>query len=176
MAFTKKEKIQIIANYEEKLKNSQAFFIVEYNHMKMKDIDALRVKVRDAGGEIHVCKNTLFGMALTNTGFPETALLEGTSLVGFALADPPALAKVMSDAAKNVEMYKIKGGFLGNVPMSAAEVKALAELPPLPVMRSRLLGMLQAPASQLVRTLAEPARSMAGVIKAYSEKEAAQPA
>lgn len=176
MAFTKKEKIQIIAGYEEKLKNSQAVFLVEYQHMTMKDIDTLRAKVRDAGGEIHVCKNTLLSMAMKNTSFPETSLLEGTSLVGFALADPPALAKVISDAAKNAEMYKIKGGFLGTDPMSAAEIKALADLPPLPVMRSRLLGMLQAPASQLVRTLAEPARSMASVIKAYTEKEAAQPA
>ncbi|MHC1782900.1 MAG: 50S ribosomal protein L10 [Anaerolineaceae bacterium] len=176
MAFTKNEKKEIVAGYEEKLKSSQAVYIVEYGHMTMKDIDALRAKVRDAGGEVHVCKNTLFSMAMKNAGFPETTLLEGTSLVGFALSDPPSLAKVINDASKNVAVYKIKGGFLGVNPISAAEIKSLAELPPLPVMRSKLLGLLQAPASQLVRTLAEPARSMACVLKGYSEKEAAQPA
>lgn len=176
MAFTKDEKTKIMAGYEDKLKKSQAVFIVEYKHMTMKDIDGMRAKVRDAGGEVHVCKNTLFGMALKNAGYPETNILEGTSLVGFAISDPPAMAKVMSDAAKNAEVYKVKGGYLGVNPISAPEIKALADLPPLPVMRSKLLGMLQAPASQLVRTLAEPARSMACVLKGYSEKEAAQPA
>ena len=54
--------------------------------------------------------------------------------------------------------------------LDAAQVKSLAELPPLPVVRARLLGMLQAPAGQLVRTIAEPARSLAAVFRAYSEK------
>jgi large subunit ribosomal protein L10 len=57
--------------------------------------------------------------------------------------------------------------------MSPAQVKALADLPPLPVVRAQLLGVLQAPASKLVRTIAEPGRSIAGVIKAYSEREQA---
>lgn len=176
MAFTKKEKVEILAGYEELLKKSQAVYIVEFKKMTMKDIDALRAKVRDAGCEVHVCKNTLFASAMKNTGFPETKLLEGTSLVGFALSDPPALAKIMSDSAKNAELFKIKGGFLGSNPISAAEIKALAELPPLPVMRAKLLGLIQTPASQLVRTLAEPARSMACVLKGYSEQGSAQPA
>jgi large subunit ribosomal protein L10 len=176
LAFTKQEKVEILAGYEEKLKKSQAVFIVEYKKMTMKDIDALRAKVRDAGSEVHVCKNTLFSSAMKNTGFPETKLLEGTSLVGFALTDPPALAKIMSDAAKNAELYKVKGGFLGTNPITAVEVKALADLPPLPVMRAKLLGLIQTPASQLVRTLAEPARSVACVLQGYSEKGSAQPA
>ena len=59
---------------------------------------------------------------------------------------------------------------------SADEIKMLADLPPLPVMRARILGILNAPASKLVRTLAEPARQIAAVVKAYSEQGAAQPA
>ena len=65
----------------------------------------------------------------------------------------------------------MKGGFLGKQFITPVEVKSLADLPPLPVMRARLLGTLLAPASKLVRTLAEPARSLAGVFKAYSEKD-----
>ncbi len=56
--------------------------------------------------------------------------------------------------------------------MNASQIKALADLPPLPVMRAKLLGLLQTPASQLVRTLAEPARGLASVVRAYSEKGA----
>jgi large subunit ribosomal protein L10 len=57
--------------------------------------------------------------------------------------------------------------------LNVAQVKSLASLPPLPVVRAQLLGVLQAPASKLVRTLAEPARQVAAVVKAYSEKNPA---
>ena len=67
----------------------------------------------------------------------------------------------------------MKGGYLDGQAISARQVKSLAELPPLPVMRAQLLGVISAPATKFVRTLAEPARSVAGVLKAYSEKEAA---
>ena len=83
------------------------------------------------------------------------------------------MAKIITDYARTSEFVKIKGGYLGREFMSADQVKALAELPPLPVMRAQLLGMLSAPASKLVRTLAEPARQVAAVLKAYAEKDAA---
>jgi large subunit ribosomal protein L10 len=62
---------------------------------------------------------------------------------------------------------------MGGKSLNAAQVKSLSELPPLPVMRAMLLGVLQAPAGKLVRTLAEPARGLAAVIKARTESAAA---
>ena len=91
----------------------------------------------------------------------------------FAFQDPAATAKALADATRAMPFVKIKAGFMGGQTLDAAQVKSLAELPPLPVMRARLLGTLQAPAAQLVRTIAEPARSLAAVVKAYSEKAAA---
>jgi len=78
---------------------------------------------------------------------------------------------MLTEYMRTSEFLKVKGGFLENRPMSADEVKALADLPPLPVMRARLLGVLQAPAAQLARTLAEPARQLAAVLKAYADRE-----
>jgi large subunit ribosomal protein L10 len=116
----------------------------------------------------------LFGIALNKIGMDQPAeFLEGSTLIGFAFADAPALAKVISEVTAKSEVFKVKGGYLGKQVISSKEIKALADLPPLPVMRARLLGTLLAPASQLVRTLAEPARSLAAVVKAYSEKDAA---
>jgi large subunit ribosomal protein L10 len=69
-----------------------------------------------------------------------------------------------------MEAVKLKGGFLDKQSLNSAQVKALADLPPLPVIRAQLLGVLQAPAGKLVRTIAEPARSLASVLRAYSEK------
>ncbi|HOW91293.1 MAG TPA: 50S ribosomal protein L10 [Anaerolineaceae bacterium] len=171
MAFTKKQKGDMTAHYEKWLSESQAVYVLDYSKMTMKEVDAFRAKARENGSEIHLVKNTLFTRALESQGYPVPDLFEGTSLVGFAFNDPPALAKTFTDFIKGSETRRIKGGFLGKEVITDVQVKALADLPPLPVMRATLLGVIQAPASKLVRTLAEPARSLAAVLKAYSEKE-----
>ena len=176
MAFSKKHKTKLLSDYETWLNKSQAVFMLEYKKMTMKDIDAFRAKVRETGSEAHVVKNTLMQMAMTNAGYKNVTKAEGTLLVGFAYSDAPALAKVFSDASKNSEVFKLRNGYLEKEELSVQQVKALADLPPLPVMRATLLGVLQAPASKLVRTLAEPARSLAAVVKAYSDQGAAQAA
>lgn len=173
MAFTKQHKNKMVAQYVEWLRQSQGVFVLNYSKMTMKDIDTLRAKAREAGAEVHVVKNTLMKLALDEVGIQDKAVFDGASLVGFAFSDAPALAKVLSDATVKSEIFAIKGGYLGNQPLSPAQIKALADLPPLPVMRAMLLGTISAPASKLVRTIAEPARGLAAVIKAYSEKGAA---
>lgn len=172
MAFTKQHKAELMAQYVEWLQKSQAVYLVEYSKMKMKDIQTIRAKAREVGGEIHVVKNTLLRKAMEKAGYAISEELSNTTLAGFAIKDAPALAKVFSEVVKDSEIYKLKGGFLDLKPVSPAGVIALANLPPLPVMRARILGMLQTPASQLVRTLAEPARQVAYVIQSYAEKEA----
>jgi large subunit ribosomal protein L10 len=174
LAFTKERKSEIVAQYEKWMQKSQAVFVMQYNKMDMKTVNILRAKLRDVGGEVHVVKNTLFKLVLEKAGaaHPE-AFMEGSSVVCFALSDPPALAKALNEATAKSEVFKVKGGYLGRQKMSPEEIKALADLPPLAILRAKLLGTLLAPATQLVRTLAEPARSVAAVLKLYSEKEAA---
>ena len=174
MAFTKQQKKEIVSQYEKWLTQSNAMFVIEYTNMNMKTVDELRKNVREAGGEAHVVKNTLISIALKNAGIEFSKPLVGTSLVGFAFEDAPALAKVFNDATKS-DSFSLKVGLLDNKELSIAEIKALAELPPLPVMQAILLGTIMAPASKLVRTIAEPARGLAAVVKAFSEKENAAP-
>jgi len=158
------------AQYEKWLNDSQAVYVLDYVGMTMKEIDAFRAKARETGSELHLVKNTLFSQALTKQGYPLPKFLEGTSLVGFAFSDAAGLAKAFADFTKNSETRKVKGGFLGKELITDKQVKALSDLPALPVMRAMLLGVISAPASKLVRTLAEPARSMAAVVKAYSDR------
>lgn len=172
MAFTKEEKAKIMEQYESWLAKSQAMFLVQYSKMDMKAVDDIRHKARQAGGEMHVVKNTIFGKILDEHGFEGKDFLEDTTLVGFAFNDASALAKVVNDASKT-DFFKVKGGLLGKSVMSSKDVKALAEMPPLPVIRAQLLGVIQAPASKLVRTINEPARGLASVVRAHSEKEEA---
>jgi len=171
LAFTKEHKNKLIEQYGEWLKKSHAVFLMEYGHMTVKTVEELRAKAREAGGEVHVVKNTLMNLALKNAGYSLKTTLEKTSIAGFAFGDVPVMAKIFNEAAKDAEIFSLKSSFLGVETIASHEVKVLAELPPLPTLRAKLLGLLQAPAGKLVRTLAEPARQIACVMKAYSEKE-----
>lgn len=175
MAFTKEEKKQLIAQYEKWLRDSRAVVFLDYTKMNMKVIENLRAKAREVGGELHVTKNTLLKLALDQAEYRNVSQPEGSTLCAFAFEDAPGMAKVIQEAIKETreEVFKIKMGYLDKQPISGEQVKALADLPPLPVMRARLLGTILAPASKLVRTLAEPGRQIAAVIKAKSEKEGA---
>jgi len=171
LAVSKERKEEVLAAYVEWLKQSQAVILVEYTGAKMKDLDSIRAKIRETGGEFHILKNTLARRAFADTGMnlPAEFLLQSTA-VSFAISDPASTAKALRDATKGSAFVKVKGGFMGGQVLSQDQVKALADLPPLPVVRAQLLGVLQAPAGKLVRTIAEPARGLAAVIKAFSEK------
>jgi large subunit ribosomal protein L10 len=173
LAITKEHKNELITQYTEWLQQSKALILTQYVGLTMKDIDALRAKVRDNGGEFHIIKNTLAKRAFEKVGLTvQPKVLEGSTAIVFAYSDAPATVKTVTEFVKSSEFLKIKGGFLEKQALSAEEVRALAELPPLPVVRSQVLGMLLAPASKLARTLAEPGRMIAAVIKAHAEPEA----
>lgn len=175
MAISKGRKDELLAQYVDWANRSQALFVTQYTGLDMKNVDALRAKLREAGGEFHVVKNTLATRALKQAGveLPQE-YFAGSTAICFAFNDAPGVAKVLTEVAKGSEFVKIKGGALDKRSISANGVKALADLPPLPVMRAQLLGVISAPASKLVRTLAEPARSLAAVLQA--KVDAAQPA
>lgn len=174
MAITKERKNQLITSYSEWVKRSKALVLTQYIGLTMKDIDALRAKVRENGGEFHIIKNTLAKLAFEQAGLSvQQDQFEGSTAIVFAFADAPATVKAVTEFAKSSDFLKIKGGYLEKQALTAEGVRALAELPPLPVVRGQLLGMLLAPASKLARTLAEPGRRIAAVIKAHAEPEAA---
>ena len=177
MAISKERKREVVAQYSDWANRSQALILAEYKGITMNQLDDLRRKVREVGGEFHIVKNTLASLAFQELGMPlQKGFFEGTTAVGIAYKDAPAMAKVMAEFMRTTEFLKLKGGYMGKLPMSAEDVKSLAELPPLPVMRAQLMGTILAPASQLARILAEPARMLASVMKAYADKDAASEA
>lgn len=173
MAFSKKEKESIVKQYDTWLEKSKAVFVMSYSKMGMKAVDEARARLRETDGELHVVKNRLFKLALDQRGLPyDERFWEGNNIVGFAFDDPPTVAKIMAEISKGNDIFELRAGYLDGKPLQAVQIKALAELPTLPVMRAMLLGTILAPASKLVRTLAEPARCLAAVIKANTEKQA----
>lgn len=172
MAITKERKRELIKQYREWMEHSRALIVSEYTGLSMSQIDELRRKLREVGGEFHIVKNTLGEIAVKEIGLPVPQhYFEGSTAISFAFEDAPAVAKAMTEIARSSDFVKIKGGYLGDVPVSADQIKALADLPPLPIMRAQLLGTLLAPASQLARILAEPGRQVAAVIKAFADRD-----
>jgi large subunit ribosomal protein L10 len=171
LAITKERKEEVLSQYADWMKRSQAVILVEYTGVSMKALDNIRAKIRESGGEFHVVKNTLARRAFADNGMqvPSDYLVKSTA-VSFAFTDPASTAKALNDATKGLEFVKVKGGFMSGQTLNASQVKALADMPPLPVVRAQLLGMLQAPAGKLARTIAEPARGLAAVLRAFSEK------
>lgn len=177
MALTAEDKRERVAEYGKLLKGSQGLILADFVGLDSKGINSLRGRVREVAGAVTVAKNSLLEIALREAGLPIPGEhLVGTTLVVFATSDVVALAKAVADTAKEQEALRVKGGLLGHRVMTREEVRALAELPPRPVLQARLLGLLQAPAGKVLGVLQAPARQMVGVLKARSEKLAEAPA
>ena len=171
MAISKERKEELLKTYAELVKKSEGLILIEYRGLSMKGMDPLRGKVRDAAGELHVVKNTLALKALEAAGRSAPAeLFTQTTAVGFAFTDVPAVAKALTTYAKDSEFVKVKGGLLGDKFLSPKDIEALAELPPLPVVRAQLLSLLQAPASRITGAIAGSVRQVVNVVKAYADK------
>ncbi len=172
MALTKERKEQMVAAYRDLFQKSQAIVLTDYRGLPMAGLSALRNKVREASGEFHITKNTLAEIALKQAGLPAPpGLFAGPTAVGFAFSDPAGLAKALVDYAKDSQFVTIKGGLLGGRLLSAQDVEALAALPPLPIIRAGLLGVLSAPAGRLAGVVASGVRQIVNVVKAYADKE-----
>ena len=172
MAISRKQKEELVVQYIDWMNRSQALIFTGYRGLSVKEIDDLRSKAREAGGEFHVIKNTLGKVAFEQAGVPlPEEYLEDSTAIAFAFEDPAAMAKAVSDFSRSTEFLKIKGGYLEQIPIQTEQIKALANLPPIAILRAQLLGTIMAPASQLVRVLSEPARRVSTVLNAYVEKD-----
>lgn len=166
------EKQKVIEEMAAAFKAAKGVFVTDYQGLTVEEITKLRSAVRKAGARIRVVKNTLLSKAVAGSDY---AVLKdsftGMTAVVTAPADPVAAAKALKDFAKEVEKLKIRAGAMGAHALSKAEVEALAELPGLDQLRSKLVGLLQAPASRIVGVLQAPGGQIARVLKAYSEKQ-----
>ena len=174
MAISKAQKEALVEQYIDWMDRSNAMILTEYIGLSMKEIDDLRQKAREAGGEFHVIKNTLGTLAFEKSNIPlPEGKLEGSTAIAFAFDDPASLAKSVSEFASGSDFLKIKGGFLETEPLDPQEIKNLADLPPMPVIQAQLLSTLLAPANKLARIINEPGRQLSAVLNAFAEKDSA---
>lgn len=169
---TKEQEIQALT---EKFQKAKAAFLVDFKGMKVEQVTSLRKKLNPSEGEMKVVRNTLAKRALQN--FPEmekaiSGSFKGTNAIVFAYGDVSATAKALSMFAKDVELLQLKTGVMDNQALDAGKITFLATLPTKDVLRAQLLGVLQAPASKLVRTFNEVPAGLARVLAAKAKEQA----
>lgn len=148
------QKKEAVAALIEKLKTAQAGVLVDYRGLTVSEDTELRSKLREAGVEYKVVKNTLTRFAAKEVGFEELdEVLNGPTSLAISFEDPVAPAKVISDFAKQNENLTIKAGFLDGKVISLDEIKTLASTPSRDTLIAKIMGSLNAPVSNLVRTL-----------------------
>jgi len=172
----KAEKNYLVEHILGKVNASPFLFLVDYTGLTVEKFAELRKRLRGVGAEMRVYKNTLVKQATTRANYPAeiATALKGQTAVITGEKDVCAAAKTMKNFAAEFEKPKMKGGVLDGKYLDAAGIKILADLPPMDVLRSQLLGTLLSPASTLVRLLNEPASSLARVLNAKANPEGAQ--
>ena len=133
---------------------------------------ALRSKMRDVGASYQVAKNRLARLALKDTDYTGIeAYLTGPTALAYS-ADPVAAAKAAVDFAKTNDKFEIVGGAMGDTVLDVNGIKALAALPSLDELRATIVGLIQAPATKIARTVNEPGAQLARVFGAYAAQAA----
>ena len=158
----REEKKQLLSDLNELFNASELVVVSHYKGLTVAEVSELRNNIRKAGAGFRVTKNRIAKLALKGTKFEGlTELFNGPTAIAFA-NDPISACKACVEFAKTNEKLVVIGGAMGTGVLSIDEINRLASIPSMDELRAKLIGLLQAPASQLAR-----------VTKAYSEKEAA---
>ena len=163
------EKERVVAELAEQLRSTESLIVADYRGLTNAQLEELRGKLRGSGARLQVVKNTLTRRAAEEAGAgPLLALLEGPTAIAFVEAegDPVAVAKALSDTARETKVLALRGGTLSGRSISGAEVEELAKLPAPDVIKSQLVGVIIAPLTQLAGLLAAPVRDLVGLIDA----------
>jgi len=157
------EKKFISAEYLARLKSSPFFLVVDYRGLSVGQFTDLRKRLLKVGGEVHVVKNTIFRVAAQEAGIADLkGSLSGQVAVVTGQQDIASSAKILKSFHAECEKPKIQFGYMGSQALSAAEIRAIADLPSLNELRAKLAALINTPATQVAR-----------VVKAYVDKAAA---
>jgi len=164
----------LVAEIKDRFNGSEAVIMADYRGLTVKQMQLLRVKVREAGGDIKVYKNSLTEIAVRELALPNMdAYLAGPTVFVFIEGDPVAPAKALTAFAKENQALELKGGFVQNQVVDSDGVKAIASLPSREELLAKLLGTMLNPLTGTVRVLSGPARAFVTVVDAIAKEKAA---
>jgi large subunit ribosomal protein L10 len=165
----KSEKERVVADLAEQLRAADSLIVADYRGLTNSQLETLRARLRPHGARLTVVKNTLTRRAAEAAGAESLlALLEGPTALAFVAAegDPLAVAKALSDTARETRILAFRGGVMQGSPITGDDVEQLAKLPPVDVLQAQLVGVIVAPLTQLLGLLTAPLRDLVGLIDA----------
>jgi large subunit ribosomal protein L10 len=169
----KAQKEQVVAELTEQLRTAETLLVADYRGLTNTQIEALRTKLIEHGARFAVVKNTLTRRAAEAAGADALlALLEGPTAIAFIETggDPAAVAKALSDTARDTKVLSLRGGLLEGKAIGAEDIESLSKLPPLDVLRGQLLAVVIAPLTSLAALLQAPLQNLVGLIDARIEQ------
>lgn len=153
----------------------QGAVVTDYRGLTVEQITRLRRRLRPAGAQYQVVKNTLLKIAMSQQSLPDLgAMLEGPTAVLFAEGDPVEATKILTAYIKELrkDIPAIKGGFLGARMMNAADVANLATLPAREQILANLVGTVQTPVSNVASLIGAVLQNLVGTIESYHAQQA----
>jgi len=162
------KKMQIVEDLEEVISGCSIGILTDYRGLSTTELGNLRRKLREVGVEYRVVKNSLAQLAARQAGKDDIAgMFEGPIAVAFGHGEAPDAARVLDDYIRSTKsILNVRGGFLENRVLSAADVTTLAKLPAREVLISQVMAGIQSPITGLVNVLAGPIRGIMGVLQA----------
>ncbi|HOP73604.1 MAG TPA: 50S ribosomal protein L10 [Bacillota bacterium] len=169
------EKEAIVSEVQEKLQRSKTVILADYRGLNVEEVTALRKKMREAGVEYKVIKNTMTSRAAQAANIEGLdQYLTGPTALAFDYNDYVSAAKILTEFAKDHKNLELKAGILDGKVIDLNSVKALADLPSREVLLAKLAGMFQAPLRGMVTVLAGPLRNFAYAVEAVRKQKAGE--
>ena len=163
------EKKEFVQKLKEEIDTSSSVIVTHYSGLTVDESDQLRSEMRNNGAKFKVTKNRLTKLALKQTQFKDLAdLFTGPTAIAYS-DDPVAPAKVAASFEKKLEKFKIIGGGYDGEMIDIEKINFLATLPPMDVLRGKIVGLISAPAQKIASIVKEPAGQIARLVSTKSE-------
>ncbi len=166
------DKVAVVEEVKDKLSRSKGTILADYRGLNVKQVTELRAKLREAGVEYKVVKNTLTSIAAKELGLDDLVeQLSGPTAIAFGYEDPVAPAKILAEFAKANKALELKGGVLTGSVIGVDDVKALAELPSREELLSQVVRGMQAPIAGMVNVLQGTIRNVVYALEAVRKQK-----
>jgi large subunit ribosomal protein L10 len=164
----KEEKAQNIDKLQQEFAKASIGILTDFRGLKTPEVNGLRRKLQESGGDYKVVKNTLAVKATEKLNYPEMkTIFTGPIAIVLGRGEVQDTAKVFTDYVRTSKIsLTVKGGFMGDKLLTSNDITTLATLPPKPVLVAKIIGGMKSPLYSFVGVLAAPMRNLQGVLQA----------